>query len=738
MNKAQTIVYIHGINQTLPSDKLKKQWDHALFGFDLSERSRMAYWADRGANKHIKQLSDSGQPLDTAKFIEQLTRNPGEIDFLNKIAFKLESAAPHTNKMIRIKDVEAKMLPLPRWMRERIVQHITNAFLKDVHEFFFMEERRKFMEMRFRERIESGNGPFLVIAHSQGSMIAYDVLSKWTDNPPEIVKFITIGSPLGLTEVQDQLKIILNTNKLRIPSCIGSWLNVADPLDPVAFDKAFLTEYEGYNRIPSNDILLWNTESPREPHSATGYLGISTVREAVQGSIVSELFQPVADFRIARDLIRSIEVAESTARHDVLIEVDETNLASAKESILSFLKNDLATRGAGTYKDMDVAILRRYVSAKLTRSEIEILAAEKGLLFSKKAEVQRIWQNGKKRALLDVSAHTVQAIPAHISYNALGKDIHWAVLDSGITMDHPHFLTHQNVLSIHDCCGSKNICVVKKSNDGHGHGTHVAGIIAGEKQVQTVPDSTDLIRMTGVAPQCGLHIYKVLEDDGSGMDSYIIRALDHIWETNENAGRPIIHGVNLSLGGPFDPDVYGCGFSPICRELYRLWRQGVLVVIAAGNEGFANLSCDSGYLQANMDLSISDPANLEEAIVVGSVNKQSPHTYGISYFSSRGPTADGRQKPDVVAPGEKIRSCLHQFPANSDQLKELYVQMSGTSMAAPHVSGILAAFLSVRREFIGQPDVVKQIMLTNCTDLKRDKNHQGAGLPNLIKMLMNT
>jgi hypothetical protein len=59
-------------------------------------------------------------------------------------------------------------------------------------------------------------------------------------------------------------------------------------------------------------------------------------------------------------------------------------------------------------------------------------------------------------------------------------------------------------------------------------------------------------------------------------------------------------------------------------------------------------------------------------------------------------------------------------------------------MAAPHVSGLLAAFLSVRREFIGHPERVKSILLENCTDLNRDRYHQGAGLPNLAKMLLHT
>ena len=87
---------------------------------------------------------------------------------------------------------------------------------------------------------------------------------------------------------------------------------------------------------------------------------------------------------------------------------------------------------------------------------------------------------------------------------------------------------------------------------------------------------------------------------------------------------------------------------------------------------------------------------------------------------------------------ERILSCRHDFQKNGKTVKDLYVEMSGTSMAAPHVSGLLASYLSSRREFIGFPTRLKQILLAHCTDLKRDPMHQGAGLPNLVKMLMNT
>jgi subtilisin family serine protease len=98
-----------------------------------------------------------------------------------------------------------------------------------------------------------------------------------------------------------------------------------------------------------------------------------------------------------------------------------------------------------------------------------------------------------------------------------------------------------------------------------------------------------------------------------------------------------------------------------------------------------------------------------------------------------------------VGPGEKILSCRSSSdPKRSPSrdkgksLDELYVALSGTSMAAPHISGLLAAFLSVRTEFIGYPDRVKRILLEHCTDLQRDRYHQGAGLPNLSKMLLET
>src|SRR5206468_4773544 len=126
---------------------------------------------------------------------------------------------------------------------------------------------------------------------------------------------------------------------------------------------------------------------------------------------------------------------------------------------------------------------------------------------------------------------------------------------------------------------------------------------------------------------------------------------------------------------------------------------GIAVVISAGNSGYGSArNADGQEVPVYIALSIEDPGNTESAITVGSVHKASPHSYGISYFSSKGPTGDGRMKPDLVAPGEKIISCALYKPGD----KAAYKEDSGTSMAAPHASGAIAAFLSARTEFRGE------------------------------------
>jgi subtilisin family serine protease len=165
-----------------------------------------------------------------------------------------------------------------------------------------------------------------------------------------------------------------------------------------------------------------------------------------------------------------------------------------------------------------------------------------------------------------------------------------------------------------------------------------------------------------------------------------------------------------------------------------------VVVVAAGNTGYGKINAAVRTASAGIDLTINDPGNAERAITVGSTHPVSPHTFGVSYFSSKGPTGDGRLKPDLVAPGERIVSCAagRRIPALSDGATAedvFYVEDSGTSMAAPHVSGAVAAFLSIRTEFREQPDRVKQLFMDTATDLGRERYFQGSGMLDLMRAI---
>ena len=158
----------------------------------------------------------------------------------------------------------------------------------------------------------------------------------------------------------------------------------------------------------------------------------------------------------------------------------------------------------------------------------------------------------------------------------------------------------------------------------------------------------------------------------------------------------------------------------------------MVVVVSAGNSG-AGGTLTGGSGDVNGQLStITDPGNAAKAITVGSTHRFAPHTYGISDTSSKGPTLDGRLKPDLVAPGERITSAATGalrtgvVPLVADPGIATYIEDSGTSMAAPHVSGAIAAFLSVRSEFVGQPDEVKRLFCENATSLGRHEFYQGS------------
>jgi len=405
--------------------------------------------------------------------------------------------------------------------------------------------------------------------------------------------------------------------------------------------------------------------------------------------------------------------------------------------------------------------------------------------------IYKIWPDRDLDPYLDRSVRTIKADACLRSFGADGANILWAVVDSGIDKFHPHFADHANLdlpveglaparsprpasdspLEHHDYTGGDAPLV-----DLYGHGTHVAGIIAGElphahlKEGKPAKvyrlgrrrDAEDKVRqrieplsqaVRGVAPRAKLLSLKVLDKDGKGKESFLLAALDYVARANDDGRWLRIHGVNISLGYGFEAEWFAAGQSPICVAVNRLVKQGVVVVVAAGNDGSAMIKPELAAYARRVGLhqSITDPGNAEYAITVGSTHPEQPHNYGVSYFSSRGPTADGREKPDLLAPGERILSCAAPSTVEAalpdlefvgekpviDPRAVYYREESGTSMAAPHVSGAVAAFLSIRPEFIGRAEEVKAILLASATDLKRRRELQGAGLLDLMRALQS-
>lgn len=751
------VVYIHGIGRHLPADELKSEWDLGLFGRNRGGATRMAYWADivhprrerrakasdgDAADLHTDAiLADAGVSRRSAaarEYVETLRRRYG----LEEVR---TSRGPRT-----------KVLPLPGVIREPIARAFLKSLVTDTAAYFFNPKTRAAIKQRLIEALPGPDTAITLVAHSQGSIVALEVLSAMPGL--NVVKLVTIGSPLGVQEVQDQLDVRPGHKPFFVPTCVARWDNFADLLDPVALDKTLADEFSVSPQshavprlvVPIVDRIVVNTHTRLRgfnPHSAIGYLSHPDVRKSVYDSTH---FDPMARFVVARDVA---EALGHDARHPVLIEVLEPGYPAVGENPAEQAvregrsKLSIAERVSAAQADLEVLVrgiakaarlpaagieaqveaaridpLRRFVAAHLTPSELRQVA-ERHRDFN----VYAVWRSSAKSKLLHRSRSVLQADAALESYHASGARIRWAVLDTGIRSDHPHFSTGgARITAIWDCTKRGAPRPLASDTDADGHGSHVAGIIAGQ-------GSDGDRKYAGVAPSAELVIYKVLDDRGEGEDAWIIKALDHIAAQNENNAHLAIHGLNLSLGGPYDSTVYGCGFTPICQELRRLWRSGVVVVVACGNEGQIDVQTRDGEVELNAPMSIGDPANLEDCIAVGSVNADRPHLYGVSAFSSRGPTSDGRCKPDVIAPGERITSVNARFRGEF----RLYRTESGTSMAAPHVSGMIAAFLSVRREFIGRPDEVKKLLMDTCTDIGRDRQHQGRGIPNLMKMLLS-
>lgn len=257
--------------------------------------------------------------------------------------------------------------------------------------------------------------------------------------------------------------------------------------------------------------------------------------------------------------------------------------------------------------------------------------------------VEKVWLDGVRTLSLDGSTKQIGA-PVAWQAGVSGKGVKVAVLDSGVDEKHPDLQGKQ--------VAEKNFTDSPDATDEVGHGTHVASTIASRGE-----------KYRGVAPDAEILDGKVCRPGGC-TESAILGGMQ--WAAEQGA-----QVVNMSLGGGDTPEI-----DPIEEALNRISREtGALFVVAAGNSGAPG--------------TIGSPGSAESALTVGAVDRND----GIAPFSSRGPAADGAVKPDVTAPGVGIVA--------AGAGTQGHVPMSGTSMATPHVAGVVALLKQQHPDWTG-------------------------------------
>lgn len=298
--------------------------------------------------------------------------------------------------------------------------------------------------------------------------------------------------------------------------------------------------------------------------------------------------------------------------------------------------------------------------------------------------------------LIDIATQSMDVYFPH-DKGFEGEGITIAIIDTGVSPHNDLIKPKNRIVGFKDFINHKEL-----PYDDSGHGTHVAGIIAGNGY-------SSRQRYVGVAPKSNILAIKALDENGGGATSKVIEAISYVIETKDQYNTKVI---NLSIGTPANSS---CENDPLCKAVNQAIRAGLVVVAAAGNSGPSHGT-------------ILSPGTNRNVITVGAVDdKRTVDTSDdtIASFSSRGPTIDGVIKPDLVAPGVSINSL-------SNTKLDSYVPLSGTSMATPLVSGTIALLFNKYGNLT--PAEVKSRLLNACIDLKDLEEHQGAGMLNLKKL----
>jgi len=359
--------------------------------------------------------------------------------------------------------------------------------------------------------------------------------------------------------------------------------------------------------------------------------------------------------------------------------------------------------------DEPLAVIVRLRAGPLARGEVRALAslpsagdfrliparaivasAAQIAALSDDPAVDMIWPDLPVHAWLDEAVPQVGAQRVWSS-GFTGRGVRVAILDTGIDPDHPDLAGR--LAAYRDFVEPS---ATDTPRDPNGHGTHVAGIAAGDGTASGG-------RYRGVAPGAELVVGRVLDAAGAGRTSTVMAAIE--WALEEGA-----RVVNISLGGPPYP---ADGTDALSLLIDAAVEEGLVVCVAAGNMGPAGQT-------------IGAPAAAKRAITVGASDVAADGRERAALFSSRGPTSDGRAKPDVLFPGVGIVSARAADTELGNAVGARYTALRGTSQACPMAAGTVALLLEANARLA--PDDVKARLLRGADRLDGvAAEAQGAG-----------
>ncbi len=303
-------------------------------------------------------------------------------------------------------------------------------------------------------------------------------------------------------------------------------------------------------------------------------------------------------------------------------------------------------------------------------------------------QVKNVYPDYEVKVNLDSSVPAMKLDSARKEFGLDGEGVVIAIIDTGIDAKHESLDDLDDNPDTNDpkIIGFKDYINFKtEPYDDHGHGTHVAGTAAGTGGKEA--------KYVGVAPKANLVGIKVLNQGGGGSSSSIIAGIEWAIQNKERLGIDII---SMSLGGRSKDD----GNNPFDKAADYAVGKGINVVVAAGNSGPGGRSDCRTKDETGESYSICSPATAKEVITVGAVDDE----LKIAGFSSRGPTKDGRIKPEVSAVGVDVTSSVPKG----------YTKASGTSMATPHISGAIALLLQKNPSL--NPREIKDILMQTALD----------------------